>query len=121
MLALSRGEFTGKRGLVKGMAGQMGLSALLQLGGVRVAVISLRQQLLDPAQLDVLGVDLDTVQTLVVKSRGHFRAAFDAFTSADRMVEVDAPGLTTPNLSTLPWTRLPRPIYPLDEDTSWPL
>lgn len=121
VLALSRGEFTGKRGLVKGMAGQMGLSALLQLGGVRVAVISLRQQLLDPAQLDVLGVDLDTVQTLVVKSRGHFRAAFDAFTSADRMVEVDAPGLTTPNLSTLPWTRLPRPIYPLDEDTPWPL
>jgi microcystin degradation protein MlrC len=120
VLALASGEFTGRRGLVKGTAGFMGLSALLLLDGVRVAVISLRQQLLDPAQLDVLGVDLDTVQTLVVKSRGHFRAAFDAFTSEDRMVEVDTPGLTTPNLSTLPWTRLPRPIYPLEEDTLWP-
>jgi hypothetical protein len=31
------------------------------------------QQLLDPAQLvDILGVDLADVRTLVVKSRGHF-------------------------------------------------
>lgn len=121
VLALSCGAFTGRRGLTKGTAGHMGRSALLSLGGVRVAVISRRQQLLDPAQLDALGIDLASVQTLVVKSRGHFRAAFDAFTAADRIFEVDAPGLTTPNLSTLLWTRLPRPIYPLDEGTLWPL
>jgi microcystin degradation protein MlrC len=36
-----------------------------------VAVISQRQQLLDPAQLDVLGVDIERVRTLVVKSRTH--------------------------------------------------
>jgi microcystin degradation protein MlrC len=99
----------------------MGPSALLQIGGVRVALISERQQLLDPAQLDVLGIDLSQVQTLVVKSRGHFRAAFDGFASADRILEVDCPGLTTPNLATLPWTRLPRPIYPIDPHACWPV
>ena len=86
---------------------------------MRVAVISIRQQLLDPAQLEVLGVDLATVRTLVVKSRGHFRAAFDTFAPPGRILEVDCPGLTTPNLKTLPWTRMPRPVYPLDEDTVW--
>jgi microcystin degradation protein MlrC len=119
VMALSDGHFLGRRGMVKGSQQAMGLCALLDLGGVRVAVISLRQQLLDPAQLDVLGVDLASVRTLVVKSRGHFRAAFDDFAPAERILEVDCPGLTTPNLKTLPWTRMPRPIYPLDNDVSW--
>lgn len=119
VLALSDGVFVGQRGMVKGSTLSMGPCALLELGGVRVAVISIRQQLLDPAQLEVLGVDLATVRTLVVKSRGHFRAAFDTFAPPGRILEVDCPGLTTPNLKALPWTRMPRPVYPLDEDTVW--
>ncbi|MCF8167086.1 MAG: M81 family metallopeptidase [Rhodoferax sp.] len=119
VLALSDGNFVGRLGMVRGSQQAMGLSALLDLGGVRVAVISQRQQLIDPAQLDVLGVDLTTVRTLVVKSRGHFRAAFEGFAPPERILEVDCPGLTTPNLATLAWTRLPRPIYPLDPHLSW--
>jgi microcystin degradation protein MlrC len=120
VLALSDGRFLGRRGLVAGTQRDMGPSALLDLDGLRVAVISHRQQLLDPAQLDVFGVDLSTVRTLLVKSRGHFRAAFEGWTSDERIVEVDCPGLTTPNLRTLPWQRLTRPVYPIDEDTVWP-
>ena len=119
VVALSDGRFLGRRGLVAGTQRDMGPSALLELGGVRVAVISQRQQLLDPAQLDVLGVELATVRTLVVKSRGHFRAAFEGFAPPERILEVDCPGLTTPNLRTLAWRRLPRPIYPLDDDATW--
>lgn len=119
VLALSAGQFFGRRGLVAGTLREMGPSALLDLGGLRVAVISNRQQLLDPAQLDVLGVDLATVRTLVVKSRGHFRVAFEGFAPAERIVEVDCPGLTTPNLRTLPWQHLPRPVFPIDEDAVW--
>lgn len=119
VLALSDGQFTGRRGMLKGSQTDMGPSALLDLGGVRVAVISQRQQLLDPAQLEVLGVDLATVRTLVVKSRGHFRAAFSDFALPERILEVDCPGLTTPNLATLPWTRMPRPVYPLDTEADW--
>ncbi|MFN9730389.1 MAG: M81 family metallopeptidase [Pseudomonadota bacterium] len=120
VLALSDGRFVGRQGLVKGSAQQMGPSALLELdGGLQVVVITRRQQLLDPAQLDILGVDLARVRTLVVKSRGHFRAAFEGFAPAERIVEVDGPGLTTPNLRQLPLTRIPRPIFPLDAHTHW--
>ena len=119
VLALSNGRFVGRRGMVKGSQYEMGTSALLDLGGVRVAVISNRQQLLDPAQLEVLGVDLASVRTLVVKSRGHFRAAFDQYAPPERILEVDCPGLTTPNLKTLPWTRMPRPMFPIDDHASW--
>ena len=119
VLALSNGEFTGRRGMVQGSLRTMGPSALLDLGGVQVAVISQRQQLIDPAQMDVLGVDLGQVRTLVVKSRGHFRAAFDDFAPPERILEVDCPGLTTPNLKSLPWRYLPRPMYPIDDHTTW--
>ncbi len=121
VLAVSDGVFVGRQGLVKGTEHRMGLSALLQIDGVQVAVISVRQQLLDPAQLDVLGVDMSLVSTLVVKSRGHFRAAFEGFAPPARILEVDCPGLTTPNLATLPWTRLPRPVFPIDAQTLWPV
>jgi hypothetical protein len=30
------------------------------------------------------------------------------------------PGLTTPVLSRVPFARVPRPIYPLDPETTWP-
>ena len=97
----------------------MGASALLDLGGLQVAVITQRQQLLDPAQLEVLGVRLDGMRTLVVKSRGHFRAAYDDFAPPSRIVEVDGPGLTTPRLSRLPLRGIPRPVFPLDADAAW--
>jgi microcystin degradation protein MlrC len=125
VLALNDGEFLGRRGMVAGTHRSMGPTALLGLAGrggaaLRVVVISVRQQLLDPAQLDIVGPDLSSVRTLVVKSRGHFRAAFDDFTADHRILEVDCPGLTTPNLSTLPWQRLPRPVFPIDADAQWP-
>lgn len=123
--ALHHGDFLGRRGMIAGTRRSMGPTALLELTGptgsiLRVIVISIRQQLLDPAQLDIIGSDLSSVRTLVVKSRGHFRAAFDDFAIEDRILEVDCPGLTTPNLSTLEWQRLPRPSFPLDVHAQWP-
>ncbi len=119
VLALSEGRFVGRKGMMQDARGHLGPSALLQVGGLQLAVISRRQQLLDPAQLDILGADLSQVRTLVVKSRGHFRAAFDDFTEAANILEVDCPGLTTPKLASLPWTRMPRPIEPIDEGVIW--
>jgi microcystin degradation protein MlrC len=119
VLALSNGRFFGRRGLLNGVQAEMGLSARLAVGGVQVVVISNRQQLIDPAQLDALQINLSDVRVLVAKSRGHYRAAFDQFTSTDRMIDVDCPGLTSPNLKQLPWTRMPRPVFPIHEEVSW--
>jgi microcystin degradation protein MlrC len=101
------------------MACDMGPSALLDLGGIRLVVISNRQQCLDPMQFEQFGLDPALARTIVVKSRGHFRAGFDGYVPAARTYEVDCPGLTSPNLATFPWTKLPRPVYPLDEHASW--
>jgi microcystin degradation protein MlrC len=99
----------------------MGLSALLELvdTGMRVAVGSLRRQLCDPIMLEALGVDIAAARVVIVKSRGHYRAGFDEFFPVERIVDVDSPGLTTPNLANVPFKRLPRPVWPLDRDAVW--
>ena len=107
-----------RRGVGKGVRSSMGPSALLKIGGVSVAVISNRQQCMDPMQLELFGIDIAAARTVVLKSLGHFRAGFDEFFTPDRIVEVDCPGLTSPSLHSFEWTRLPRPVYPLDQASS---
>ncbi|NDG47855.1 MAG: MlrC family protein 3, partial [Rhodospirillales bacterium] len=53
-------------------------------------------------------------RVVVLKSRGHFRAGFAEFAPNERILEVDAPGLTSPVLSRFAWKRLPRPVFPID-------
>lgn len=117
--ALSDGNVTGRRGIFAGTRMQLGKTAWLQIGGVAVVVIEGRTQCADPAFLEHLGIDLRAARAVVVKSRGHFRGGFDEFFGPDRVVEVDAPGLTSPILSRFDWKRLPRPVLPLDAETSW--
>ncbi len=61
------------------------------------------------------------MRTRVVKSRANFRAAFEDSALPERILEVDCPGLTTPNFKLLPWRSLPRPMYPIDDPTIWSL
>lgn len=119
VLRLHAGRWVGRRGISAGNAIDNGPTALIDAGGVQVVVVSRRDQARDPVQFEVLGVDLARVRALVVKSRGHFRAAFDEWFDDARIVEVDVPGLTTPVLSAVPWRRMPRPVFPLDADTAW--
>jgi microcystin degradation protein MlrC len=119
VVALSDGRVTGRRGIYGGTAMTLGATAALRIGGITVVVISIRTQCADPAFLEHLGLDIGAARCVVVKSRGHFRGGFDEFFGHDRIVEVDAPGLTSPILSRFAWTRLPRPVLPLDPETSW--
>ncbi|WP_207537749.1 M81 family metallopeptidase [Sabulicella rubraurantiaca] len=118
VVALSDGRVTGRRGIFKGTAMQMGRTARLRLGGIEVVVIEGRTQCADPAFLEHLGIDIAQARCVVVKSRGHFRGGFDEFFDHERIVEVDAPGLTSPILSRFDWQKLPRPVLPLDSETT---
>ncbi len=117
--SLSAGECVGRRGIYLGRSLTIGACALLRVGGLRVAVVTHRKQLAEPAMLEILGVDLRAVRSLVVKSRGHFRAGFDDIWTPERIIEVDVPGLTTVVMNRVPWREVPRPIYPVDPEMEW--
>ena len=119
VVKLSDGRYVGRRGVLKNVSSDMGPSALLDLGGIQLVVISNRCQCMDPRQFEMFGVDIAQARVVVVKSRGHFRGGFDEFFKPDQIYEVDCPGLTSPVLANFTWTKLPRPVYPLDEETTW--
>jgi microcystin degradation protein MlrC len=119
VVKLSDGRYVGRRGVLKNVSSDMGPSALLDLGGIQLVVISHRCQCMDPRQFEMFGLDIAQARVVVVKSRGHFRGGFDEFFKPDQIYEVDCPGLTSPVLANFTWTKLPRPVYPLDEETTW--
>lgn len=116
---LHHGDIVGTRGISAGHRILLGPMALLRIGGIQIVVVSVRQQCKDTAMFEVFGLDISKARSVIVKSRGHFRAAFDLLFTDDEIIEVDAPGLTTPILTRVPYRNVPRPIFPLDVDTVW--
>jgi microcystin degradation protein MlrC len=117
--ALTDGVCIGRRGIYAGMRLELGPCAALKIGGITVVVVSHRMQCADPVFFEMMGLDIGRARSVVVKSRGHFRGGFDQFFGPEQIVEVDLPGLTSPMLNRFTWTRLPRPVIPLDESVDW--
>ena len=119
VVGLSDGDVVGRHGMLEGRRMHLGTSALLRIGGIHVVVISDRSQTSDPMFFEMFGLDIADAHTVIVKSRGHFRAGFDIWFSHERTFEIDTSGLTSPVLDRWDFTRIPRPSYPFDQDTRW--
>jgi len=99
---------------MRGLPGRLGATAVLDVGDVKVILISYRWQTLDPEMIRFTGIDPLGEKILVVKSTIHYRAAFEPI--AKEIIEVDAPGLSSSNLARFAFTRVRRPIFPLDPE-----
>ncbi len=119
VLALHDGKCVGRRGIWAGRSLTLGPTALLQVSGIKIVVVSNRKQCADPVFFEMFGLEITEARALVVKSRGHFRAGFDEFFPPERILEVDAPGLVSPVLTSFEFAGLKRPIYPFDADMVW--
>ena len=115
---LSDGRFVHKGPMLHGLPGRLGPTAVLEMDGVKVILISLRWQTLDPEMLRFVGVEPTGEKIVVVTSTIHYRAAFEPI--AREIVEVDAPGLSSSNLARFAFKRIRRPIFPLDPDAAYP-
>lgn len=116
---LYEGQTACRRGLWAGSNIDLGKRVLLDIAGIQVLITSNRMQMAEPMIIEELDINISDLRFLMVKSRGHFRAGFDEFFSPEQVIEVDAPGLTTPVLSNIPYEKVRRPIYPLDKGMSW--
>lgn len=110
---LSDGRFVHKGPMFRGLEGRLGPTAVLEVDDVKIILISHRWQTLDPEMIRFVGIDPLAERLLVVKSTIHYRAAFEPLAHA--IVEVDAPGLSSSNLARFDFTRVRRPIFPLDD------
>jgi microcystin degradation protein MlrC len=110
---------TGRRGIYANNTLDIGKAAALRLDGITVIVLSHRYQCADPMFFEVFDFDIAAARVVVVKSRGHFRGGFDEFFRHEQVIEVDAPGLTSPILSRFPWKHMPRPVLPIDDSADF--
>ena len=115
---LSDGRFMHKGPMARGLPGRLGTTAVLDVNDIKVILISYRGQTLDPEMIRFVGLDPRDHKILVVKSTIHYRAAFEPI--AREIIEVDAPGLSSSNLARFDFSRIRRPIFPLDPDTTYP-
>ena len=110
---VSDGRFVYKGPMLRGLAGMLGPTAVLEVGGVKIVLITHRRQTIDPEMMRFVGIEPERERVVVVKSSIHYRAAFEPL--AREIIEVDAPGLSSSNLTRFAFANVRRPIFPLDE------
>jgi microcystin degradation protein MlrC len=101
---LSDGLFTAPGPYFGGSNMNLGASASLRIGGVRVVVASRKAQLADQAMFRYVGIEPTEQSILVNKSSVHFRADFEPI--AEKIIVCAAPGAMPADTADLPWTRL---------------
>ena len=101
---LGDGRFTLTGPMGKGNPADLGASALLRIGGVRVVIVSRKMQAHDQSIFQMLGVEPAAQRILAVKSSVHFRAHFQPI--AEAVIVAAAPGPVVADPATLPFTAL---------------
>jgi microcystin degradation protein MlrC len=92
-------------------------TARIQVGNVNIVLLGHRSFAINhPVLYTHLGIDMADVNLVVLKTASNFQ-----FFSRWRkgLIRVDTPGTTQSNLAAFRWTRLPRPIYPLDSGVNF--
>lgn len=90
----------------------LGPSASISIGLLDVVLVTGRAQTFSPAAFTNLGIDLSAKKVVVVKSSNHFHAAFAPVAAG--VIYVDCGGPYPPDPRRIPYTKLRRPIWPLD-------
>jgi microcystin degradation protein MlrC len=92
----------------------MGPAVWISHGDIDIVLIERRIQTYGPQLFLDLGVDLKSKKIIVVKSAQHYRAWFGDYMAFDMVV--DAPGVCTPDVLLMTFHRIPRPLWPFDDD-----
>lgn len=102
---ITDGRFRNAGPMERGLEVNLGRTALLRAGDLRVIVTSACVAPNDAEYFRLHGIELRALELVCAKAKNHFRAAFGAL--FDPIVEVDTPGPAAANLAALPFRNLP--------------
>jgi microcystin degradation protein MlrC len=98
----------------KGAKRNLGLTSVLSFGDNNHVILTpTLHQVLDDAIFPAVGLDLEELKIVAIKSRVHFRAYYNE--RAGSIVVVDAPGLGPADLSQHDYKNIPEEIYPINK------
>lgn len=89
-------------------------TAVIRFGNNNTVIITPElHQVTDTRILGAMGLDIDDINIISLKSRVHFRRGFYENGLAGAIYEVDAPGLGPADLTTIEYENIPDDIYPV--------
>jgi microcystin degradation protein MlrC len=109
---ISNGRYKNRGPMARGVAMDMGAAVVLDTGTAEIALISRHVEPSDLNCLSSLGIDPLQKRYVMLKSRIHWRAGLSPMAKA--VVECAGVGVCTSDYSQLQFTKVRRPIYPLD-------
>jgi microcystin degradation protein MlrC len=109
---LSDGMYRNTGPMRDGVLEDQGRTAVVDAGGVSVVLTERRMPMWNLQQLRALGIEPTGLRIIVVKAAIAYRAAYRPI--AAKIIEVDTPGLSAADVRRFHYTRLERPMYPLD-------
>jgi len=117
LLGKHEGRVRMEAGVAKGTVFDRGRTAVLGVGELRLVLSELPSAQFDGQIFSSVGLDPRAARAIVAKSMFHHVAGFGGI--ASHFVWVNTPGPVHADLRALPYTRITRPVFPLDEVADW--
>jgi microcystin degradation protein MlrC len=108
------GNYIGSGAMIGGLHRSWGPTAVVRVDGIEILVVSIRAQMLDLQQFLAFGIEPEQKRIVALKSMQHFRAAFEPI--AGEVIVCDSGALCTVDYAVLPFSKVPRPVFPLDRN-----
>ncbi|MCD9021604.1 M81 family metallopeptidase [Cohnella silvisoli] len=109
------GTFAFGGGTVANMIANMGQCAVVRIGRIYVLLMEHPTFTGDPAMYRSVGLEPLDADLVLVKSAAQFRAEYEQIRHSGIYI-LDTPGASTANLSSLLYTKAPRPLYPFADN-----
>lgn len=110
---ITDGRFTINGPMQTGLTVNLGRTVVLDIGAAQLLICEERWEPYDPGCFIHAGIEPFAARYILIKSRQHFRATFEE--PVQHIVLASAPGVSNVPLREEYYSRLQRPVYPLDE------
>lgn len=116
VIYLSDGEFVHKGPVLTGKKIAMGPTAILAVGNLKIVVASRPAMTVDPELYRSQNIEPQAQDVIAVKSPTLFLPGYRSLMGS--ILHLDMPGVCRGNLRKVPFAKIARPMYPLD-DFAW--
>ncbi len=110
VILISNGVFRNRGQMRDGIVEDMGRTAVVAAGGVKIVLTEKKLPPWNLEQLRSVGISPESQKIIVVKSAVAFRAAYEPI--AGEIIEVDSPGLSSVNLGQFDFKNIRSPLFP---------
>ncbi len=105
------GRVVGSGPILGGLERSFGATAVLEVAGIQILIVSIAHQMLDLRQFEAFGIMPSQKAIVALKSMQHFRAAFAQI--AGQIIVCDTGALCTLDYASLSYKNVHRSTYPL--------